>query len=96
MRRDIALAVVLSAVVLGAAASGVWLSLPDLSSRPGIVTLFCVFFTGVALTGLCFHGLRLRTARRRIGQIQLAEVRSHLEITERLLGAGSLDAASRR
>ncbi len=87
LRRDIALALVLSTLVFGAGASGIWLSLRDLSSRPGVLTILCVLLAGVALAGLCFHGLRLRTARRRIGQIQPAEVRSHLEITEHLLGS---------
>jgi hypothetical protein len=57
----------------------------DLADKPGLLAVLCIVASGVGLTSFCFHAVRIRAARRMIGQpISPEIVRAHLEVTESL------------
>jgi GPH family glycoside/pentoside/hexuronide:cation symporter len=65
--------------------------LESLDTEPGLAPTLCVVFGGFALTGACFHALRLRRAREMAGAPVAPEiVRAHLA------GIASSEASLRR
>jgi hypothetical protein len=67
--------------------------LGDLSTRPGLTTVFEVVVAGFSLTAALYHLLRLRAARRmRAEPIPVGVVRTHLELS-RSLSQGSFAAS---
>jgi len=75
---EVLAAAAVSALVCAAAVGVALTGLRSLEETPPLTTVFAVVTAGLALTAVCFHGLRLRPARR-IGGIGEAVIRSHLE-----------------
>jgi GPH family glycoside/pentoside/hexuronide:cation symporter len=64
-------------------------NLGDLSTRPGLTTVFEVVVAGFALTAVLYHAMRLRAARRmRERPVPVDSVRAHLEVTHNLSPGG--------
>ena len=88
LRRDASLALGISALTVLGAGLGTN-ALFDLSSQPGVGVLSLVLLGGVSLTGIGFHAVRVRAAKR-AGTVTAEAVAQHLEVTERLVQAGAM------
>jgi glycoside/pentoside/hexuronide:cation symporter, GPH family len=62
LRRDTSMMLVLSVLLLILSAVAAWQSVPDLDSRPGLLTLTSVMLAGIGFTGTIFHSVRLHAA----------------------------------
>ena len=80
--RDSVLAMVVS--VGGCLAAIYWFitGIHDLGTAPGFSTALAVLALGIGLTAVCFHGIRLRAARR-AGGLNERDIQTHLRINER-------------
>jgi len=81
---DTSIMAVLSLVIFAVATAEVVITVRDLSTRPGPLTVISVVVGGFALSGFFFHAIRLRAAvRMRSGAVPLQDLHTHLEIMER-------------
>jgi GPH family glycoside/pentoside/hexuronide:cation symporter len=87
--RGAAAGIAVSLAIFAVATNQVLQGLGDLSTRPGLTTVFEVVVAGFALTAALYHLLRLRAARRmRAEPIPAGVVRTHLDVS-RSLSQGS-------
>jgi GPH family glycoside/pentoside/hexuronide:cation symporter len=92
--RGALLGVALSLLVCALASTLVVVNLGDLSSRPGLTTVFEVVVAGFALTAVLYHAMRVRAARRmRRVPVPTDVVRAHIDVTWSL---GSAPVAAAR
>ena len=94
LSRDARVALALSVLVLLGAGLGAN-ALFDLQSQPGVGVLTLVLLGGISMTGIAFHVVRVRAAKR-AGTVTRAAIAQHLEVTERLVRAGAMARRSRR
>jgi GPH family glycoside/pentoside/hexuronide:cation symporter len=82
LRRDAWLGVAGSALVCAVFFFYAATALFDPSQQPGPGAVLSVVIGGIGLTGVCFHGMRVRASRRAAG-CSNAEMRTHLEVSDR-------------
>lgn len=74
------LAILCSLIASILAFGGALIALGDLSSPPGLVAVLCIVITGISLTALCYHLLRLKAAWKLIANpLPELTVRGHLQ-----------------
>ena len=82
--RDACLATTVSALICGGASASVVVSLGDFSKPPGLTALLGVLVSGIALTGVCFHAIRIRAALR-ARAVPTEDIRTHVENRRRTI-----------
>lgn len=85
-----------SLLLLALALGSTWTTIDDVETEPGPRAVFMILVAGVALTGFCYHVIRLRAAARlRAHPLAEEKVRRHLESRERLeAGAARAERAA--